>query len=1185
MFRFWGPFREVRSVDKRQSKYDHQTKKSDPSTALRIDTARCDEKPRESFAKMTNLDNFLETMSVETSIYTSPSMPTLQHPHQRGRASGNVEWYSSQGSGAFGPGTTFTAEFALAQYRLGGWQSDASIESEYVESEYVPSDYSLSYFTLPSTRCQNRGNEIFCSDGVHTTSFCNDVSPTSSTLSLQAVVDSSKLSNVKAEEPPFDEQSTASSDVSWCLDNEAYNEKIAQTTNATTYRNETTFVSETLDGIYSSREEEEYAYSKKCNSGKNDGDSACSTVSSLTMYNFGYRGCQPEASTLPPSSSHIPPKRDTKTLRSVEMPTTYHAKQVPTAEEIDSKVDDSDYHDNESVLSNLHFGNQVSFSGLISRCEAESLAQRLAPDYVSPTRKMIGRTINTNALDTKSCQISLDASHTTLEPIKSLAIQPSKAHSSTPKEKESPSFVTPKINNTQLSLSTYDHMVPNPHSVDPSAASVPAASVTGSTEFYEIRSKFEIQSLKYRMEPPTPRRLTGQTFEGMNKGEKGEEISECSIDEECQSVHQQGHHTTEPTESADPDTRPVAKGTSLLSSSPSWSEEKSIQNVSESVRCEENAEASHSVAPQKSEDEVTNSSASSSFHKREVKCINSEMLDEVARMEEQSLDPSENLSRNKSQVQNESDSEGKCSDKCSLSISNRSHKTPLTSDKGKLNKPKSNRWAYTGPVDLDESICDSLSCSMKEEDTQIPSTSGDNEEECKAHTHSENDSDGSLTFANERTSKEYMDFLRGDQASNQDDSPGSLRLSEHELKRHMTSIKIQSCISNTRLPGYDEWKTEQEAKRCYFEKLQDEINQQMQEHDELRLCSKTDETRQPLDDSKMTMDIYPERTIHVVKDLQVSTRKKKSHLWKLFSGMLHRHDGHVSFAKKHKRGKDRSEQKQDAELNDKKGVTPSDTPTISIDKFIQASRCKISVETGDNSDLSLLPLRKLGQLTNCSGHDGAREIFLKHLELERQKQWQAEIDKAKNEWHEQIRISILKEEELEKQRRVNTTKADRTTHRIASEGVGFPDHKTNLDNMVTRVYPGPKLGNLLGSGKTSPEGCLYSSTPIKYLRDKSRVTNSTSKETESFESCSVNSFLHASLSFDSVQSPSAPITSKPTSRIGPCIVCKVSERTHISMPCMHYSFCADCAEELHELKNPTCPICQTNDIVLTRVYT
>lgn len=58
------------------------------------------------------------------------------------------------------------------------------------------------------------------------------------------------------------------------------------------------------------------------------------------------------------------------------------------------------------------------------------------------------------------------------------------------------------------------------------------------------------------------------------------------------------------------------------------------------------------------------------------------------------------------------------------------------------------------------------------------------------------------------------------------------------------------------------------------------------------------------------------------------------------------------------------------------------------------------------------------------------------------------------------------------------------------------------------------------------------------------------------------------------------LTTATTTPLGPCIVCQTQERTHISMPCMHFAFCEGC------VKNQTmCPMCTAENVTFSRVNT
>merc|ERR1711966_156794 len=112
----------------------------------------------------------------------------------------------------------------------------------------------------------------------------------------------------------------------------------------------------------------------------------------------------------------------------------------------------------------------------------------------------------------------------------------------------------------------------------------------------------------------------------------------------------------------------------------------------------------------------------------------------------------------------------------------------------------------------------------------------------------------------------------------------------------------------------------------------------------------------------------------------------------------------------------------------------------------------------------------------------------------------------------------------------------------------------------------------------------YSRGIDNYLEDKSKITASTARETESADSCSQDSVLHKNVS-SLDQSVISSLHTARSAILSPCVICKVAERTHISMPCMHYSFCSACSEELSKIQLPICPICQTKDIIFSPVYT
>jgi len=262
--------------------------------------------------------------------------------------------------------------------------------------------------------------------------------------------------------------------------------------------------------------------------------------------------------------------------------------------------------------------------------------------------------------------------------------------------------------------------------------------------------------------------------------------------------------------------------------------------------------------------------------------------------------------------------------------------------------------------------------------------------------------------------------------------------------------------------------------------------------------------------------------------------------------------------------------------------------TESIDKLMLAPNDNSVFCGGDFADVSLFPLNQLEHLTKNTFHDGLRDQMLERLEWERKRQWIAEVDRERDEWCIQMRASILKERELDRQRRLNGSRSDFS----AEPGEVSPyatiwNEQTSGVPQSTNELSGSKTSGIIDSCNVSDEGYLQYSTPRSYLCEKSKVTRSTTstRPLDSLESFSVNSFLHTDLSFASPETASSLNSPRMVSTLPPCTLCKASERTHISLPCMHYSFCAECAENLHGSENPTCPICHTEHITLSRVYT
>jgi hypothetical protein len=50
-----------------------------------------------------------------------------------------------------------------------------------------------------------------------------------------------------------------------------------------------------------------------------------------------------------------------------------------------------------------------------------------------------------------------------------------------------------------------------------------------------------------------------------------------------------------------------------------------------------------------------------------------------------------------------------------------------------------------------------------------------------------------------------------------------------------------------------------------------------------------------------------------------------------------------------------------------------------------------------------------------------------------------------------------------------------------------------------------------------------------------------------------------------------------------CVLCRTQVRTHIATPCMHFSFCANCAGKLRTFKEAVCPVCHYKNVKFVQV--
>lgn len=1301
MFRFLGDVKSHRKKGKARSNEKNKENDAHP----RVNSSRSNngrkqgsighKSSRESRhpPQMKGLDHFFDSMSIETSLYTTPSKPTIQYPRRNDRTSGNSEWHLSQDSEEQESDTDFTAELAIVQYRLAGWQSPPIIESSLTPS----TESTFSSIRRDEERIKERYVE-----------GATGVGAKSPLISAYLQTDDfDPLVLVDVNESFLEVYSTNSSEISWNFDRQAFYEKMASA-KPITHHDKMATVS-----VKSSTNNEEEVTEKD---ERNDEESVCSSISSMSTNHFCRDSCESNISTWSPIYSPLSVNYDHTTLESDGASSNHR---IYESHETDTSVSQSTKFSRkifsicskeDSISTNLNYDEQVSFSELISRCEGESLAGRLDPYVTSPGKRLFGRTIDMNSSNTLPSLSSSDSSKPQIECIETSCISKKTDDLSASKENNQ-NIATPEISNMLTSLPNYIHMIPNAFTTDPAigveAQTIGETSANVSsndcTDFPSILQKFEAHSLEYGMEPPAPRRLTGDTFEGLigytfegiaNVG-KREEALNCSDDELQKPKNEQN---TNDKSTFQQDNRSFHKEMTIRSLSPCHEE---IPSRIASNRLDDSKESVGNSGILKYYntlilEKTLKDKQLSPSHRCRVESTTKQASGDVSDVGEKAFELG---SVEDTAVANQNEhSKVEIVDKLhypsgcryvrgnsSITVCSNKDESPITSPilQPEMNPMKAVRLQmttepdvllrdqppYDGPVDLDESLTKGIQLEMDlqqikseeqmylenlntitqpdlsiryrrsyygpvdldessmsessspetlsthvnistsatptnhrphtsssvssilDKDDPIPSIWGDNEKEdtSKVQPQSNCDSNGFVNKAAiDQSYEEAMvsiGTIKRDQVARQCAPQGSLFLCEDELTRHEKLMERQNPLPNPTISGYDDWKREQEVERLYFEELRERLMEPNNKRGGSGSFSKEPQRSEPYDKPTTTVLGNTKPIAYEIIDSTRSKtphRKRKKKAWKFLNRILHRNDDDPTGEK----SENGNWKKKKHNKKEKENENSTELAVTNIDKFMLISNKDNLFDPDDFADLSLFPLNQLEHLTKMTGHDGLREKMLEHLEWERKRQVLAEIDKEKDEWCEQIRISILKEQELERQRRLNSSNlASCVPHREASPGLGSSNEETRFNHQDSRAQPELKLDGIVDPHKLSQEGYLYYSTPIKYLCDKPKATVSTARESRSLESCSINSFMHTNLSFGSPQTDSSLSTPKMVSTLPPCAVCKVAERTHISMPCMHYSFCSECAEELHGLETPICPICQTEDIKLSRVFT
>jgi hypothetical protein len=451
----------------------------------------------------------------------------------------------------------------------------------------------------------------------------------------------------------------------------------------------------------------------------------------------------------------------------------------------------------------------------------------------------------------------------------------------------------------------------------------------------------------------------------------------------------------------------------------------------------------------------------------------------------------------------------------------------------------------------------------------------------------------SISYAKRTHTPERV--LKGD--SEEDDekkvySPGAVLLTEEELGNHSNQVQIAQPLPSSSIEGYDSWRRKQEYQARYFAMLQEKAAERKRQNEiadrrspppSTRLNTSIDHRQQHehrhrpqlqrrgigdasnlRDSTRSAMDQSMDSSIPTLEAASPKPRHRRERKpphrrrWRLLS--LFR-----SPRKKKKKPSSSKEKKNGKKYNPTFIRISSDEPS-EVDEFSLAPWPKVghvalgsSLPGGEtlgatdsphmdqyNSGPEQLPFRCFEE-----------EEFQKQRQVEMNKEREEQIEQEREEQIEQERIEKLKQQELERQRRLNLEQ-ERPPRRPRATDSSFGQASTTKSD-VSSAHS--KLHN--------------------------HIMKSSSRDTASTGCPSEDSVIDqgVSVSLHSKQSLGSSLQSRSTTVLSPCVICNGAERTHIAMPCMHYSFCGTCVERLYESEDPSCPVCNTKNVAFTKVFT
>jgi hypothetical protein len=382
--------------------------------------------------------------------------------------------------------------------------------------------------------------------------------------------------------------------------------------------------------------------------------------------------------------------------------------------------------------------------------------------------------------------------------------------------------------------------------------------------------------------------------------------------------------------------------------------------------------------------------------------------------------------------------------------------------------------------------------------------------------------------------RDFAEFYRNQEASR------VVPLTASALKTHLTRTSDETAPPPCSIKGYEAWKAKREEERKIHAKIKAEQQVQLDFYNQRRMQQAYSVPQPP-----------PPPPPTVQKPWRLSTPEKVRG-WQLFGRRTPSSD------KKNREKEEKSKTQKEKQHEPR--------VTVPLGTFIEVVS---TPATEDVANLSLAPLNLLGDFTRLGGcqddlttssfrafhKPSTQQRAQAFLRQEREKEIQARAAQERQARKERRRLEVLRERELTRQRLRGSQRSSQHNEAETPQ----PQDQDDLEDDYSDRDLSVQFQGMVDRSISRSNAYFLNGDDAQ---SQDMTCTSTTKPSSTSDLSSVNS------------------------RLTPCVQCKSGERTHIAMPCMHFAFCEECVEKMYQnhRKHHVCPVCQTKDVVFTKVH-